>query len=119
MKVKIKDYEFNIIETDDKTDKEFWNKEQDYLILFGNCNNVTCEIKIWKDLSDIQKRKTLTHELVHAFLFVYWGSHNIKEKYDNEDMCSFFEAYGEDILKIVTEYMLATTTAFKNKKNNK
>lgn len=104
MKVKIKDYEFEITETNDKDDKEFWDKEQDHLILFGNCNFVDCEIKVWKDLSPIQKRKTLTHELTHAFLFAYWSSYNIKERYDNEDVCCFMETFAKDIFEIVENY---------------
>ena len=112
MKVRIKDYEYKITETNDKTDTEFWNKERGELILFGSCNNVSCEIKIWKDVSETQKRKTLVHELTHAFLFVYWGSYNLKEKYDNEDMCCFVETYAEDILKITNEYFLEKSSRF-------
>ena len=112
MKIKVKDYEIEIIETDDKKDADFWDKKEKRPKLFGNFDPVDCRIKIWKDMSEIQKRKTLMHELTHAFLFVYWGSHNLKQRYDNEDMCSFMETYGEDIMRITNEYFLEKESRF-------
>lgn len=106
MKVKINNIYYRIIETNNKNDKELWDRKGNELRLYGMCDNINGVIKIWEDLPYDRKRRTLTHELTHAFLNAYWDSFNIKGKYDQEDMCSFVEAFGEDILKIVNEYFL-------------
>lgn len=58
-------------------------------------------ILIDKDLSVERKRKTLIHELVHAFINSYgFNDYDFKE----ENVCYFFETYGDDILKIAEDY---------------
>lgn len=104
MKIKIKDYEFNIIEVD-KTDKDF--VKNDELMLYGQTIYENQTIKIYKDLPLIRKRQTLIHELTHAFMDVYLASYHIKDKFDEEDICCFMGTYSEDILKIVNNYFLS------------
>lgn len=113
MKIKIGNCDYEIIETKDKYNETFWNKETNELKLYGQCDAVNGIITIWNDMPYDRKRRTLTHEITHAFLNVYWESFNIKEKYDNEDMCCFMETFAEDILKIVNEYFLEKESRFK------
>lgn len=101
MKVKIKNYEYEIIEVDD-TDKDFM--ENGDIKLFGQTIYSKQLIKIYKDLPFPRKRETLIHELTHAFYDVYLGSYHIKDKFDEEDIACFMGTYSEDILKIVNDY---------------
>lgn len=101
MKIKIKDYNFNIVEVDD-SDTDFV-KDKD-LVLYGQTIYPKQIIKIYKDLLPTRKRQTLIHELTHAFMDVYLASQHIKDKFDEEDICCFIASYGEDILKIVNDY---------------
>lgn len=104
MKIKIKDYEFNIIEVD-KTDKDF--VRNDDLMLYGQTVYENQTIKVYKNLPYIRKRQTLIHELTHAFMDVYLASYHLKDKFDEEDICCFMGTYSEDILKIVNDYFLS------------
>lgn len=101
MKVKIKDYEYTIIEVDN-TDGDFYKNGD--LRLYGQTRYVDQIIKIYKDLSPIRKRQTLIHELTHAFLDVYLAGQVLTNKYNEEDVCCFIATYSEDILRIVNEY---------------
>lgn len=92
MKAKIKDYEYVIVEVEyigDNTD------------IVGNTDNRMFKISLVKDLDCVSKRKTLIHELTHAFIYSYgFSDYEFKE----ENVCYFFETYSEDILKIVNDY---------------
>ena len=101
MKVKIKDYIYEIIEVDD-TDTDFY-KDGD-LMLYGQTTYLTQTIKIYKNLPIERKRETLIHELTHAFHDAYLTSFHLKDKFDEEDVCCFMSSYGEDIIKIVKDY---------------
>lgn len=101
MKVKIKDYEYEIIEVDD-TDKDF--KTNEGLLLYGQTNYEHQTIKLYKNALPVRKRQTLIHELTHAFMDIYLASQHIKDKFDEEDICCFMASYSEDILKIVNAY---------------
>lgn len=105
MKVKIKNYEYEIIEVDD-TDTDFFKNGR--LRLFGQTIYSKQLIKIYKNMSITRKRETLKHELTHAFFDVYLNSYHLKDKFDEEDICCFMATYSEDILKITNDY-------FKNK----
>ena len=102
MKVKIKDYEYEIVEVDE-TNKDFVRENN--LALYGQTIYEKQLIQIYKDLTPIRKRQTLIHELTHAFHDVYLASQHIKDKFDEEDICCFMAAYSEDILKIVDKYL--------------
>lgn len=114
MKIKVGNCSYKIIEVNNKSDKDLWDRGKNELRLYGLCDNVNGIIKIWKDLPNDRKRRTLTHEITHAFLNAYWDSFNLKGRYDNEDMCCFMEAFGEDILRITNEYFLAMSSRFKD-----
>lgn len=101
MKVKIKNYEYTIIEVDD-TDEDFMKDGK--LQLYGQTIFSKQTIKIYKNLSPMRKRETLIHELTHAFFDVYLASYHIKDTFDEEDICCFMGTYSEDILKIVDNY---------------
>ena len=101
MKIKIKNYDYEIIEVDD-TDKDFM--ENGDLKLFGQTIYSKQLIKLYRDLPFPRKRETLIHELTHAFYDVYLNSYHIKDKFDEEDIACFMATYSEDILKIVNDY---------------
>lgn len=101
MKVKIKDYEYKIIEVDN-SDGDFYKNGD--LKLYGHIRYVEQIIKIYKDLSPIRKRQALIHELTHAFLDVYLAGQSLTNKYNEEGVCCFMGTYSEDILRIVNEY---------------
>jgi len=101
MKIKIKNYDYEIIEVDN-TDKDFM--ENGDLKLFGQTIYSKQLIKLYKDLPFPRKRETLIHELTHAFYDVYLNSYHIKDKFDEEDIACFMGTYSEDILNIVNDY---------------
>ena len=101
MKIKIRGYEYKIIECG-KDDEQFYKNNQ--LLKYGECNYVNQEIKIFKDIPYTRKRETLIHELTHAFLNTYLESFHIKDKYNQEDICCFVSAYSEEIIKIANKY---------------
>lgn len=102
MKIKIKDYEYEIKEVD-ITEKDFQTDDGD-VRLYGQTIYQEQVIKLYKDLPYQRKRNTLIHELTHAFHDVYLSSQHIKDKFDEEDICCFMASYSEDILKIVDKY---------------
>ena len=92
MKVRIKNYENEIGEVDYIGDSTG---------IVGNTDNRLYKISLIKDLDYTLKRKTLIHELVHAFINSYgFNDYDFKE----ENVCYFFETYGDDILKIIEDY---------------
>jgi hypothetical protein len=101
MKIKVKDYEYTIIEVDD-TDGDFYKNGD--LKLYGQARFVDQIIKIYKDLSPIRKRQTLIHELTHVFIDVFLSGQAQRNKYNEEDICCFIATYSEDILRIVDKY---------------
>lgn len=102
MKIKIKDYEYEIIEVDDDY-KPFFADNGD-LQLYGQTEYLEQKIRIYKHLNETRKRDTLIHELTHAFHDVYLSSQHIKDKFDEEDICYFMATYSENILEIVNDY---------------
>lgn len=101
MKIKIKNYEWEIIEVDD-TDKDFVVDSE--IRLFGQTIYSKQLIKLYRDIPITRKRETLIHELTHAFYDVYLNSYHIKDKFDEEDIACFMATYSEDILEIVDNY---------------
>lgn len=101
MKIKIKDYEYTIVEVDD-TDTDFVKNRK--LVLYGQTIPEKQLIKIYKGLTPVRKKQTLIHELTHAFYDVYLASYHVKDKFDEEDICCFMASYSEDILKMVNNY---------------
>ena len=73
MKVKIKNYIYEIIEVDEN-DNDFF--ENGNLKLYGQTIYEKQLIKIYKNLPLTRKRDTLIHELTHAFFDVYMSSYH-------------------------------------------
>lgn len=101
MKVKIKKHQYKIIECG-KDDELFYKDNE--LLRYGQCDYVNQTIKIFKDSPYPRKRETLIHELTHAFLNSYLESFQIKDKYDQEDICCFVSSYSEEIIEITNKY---------------
>ena len=89
--------------------KEFWeddneldkmNNEEYY---FGRCLFNKQEIWLYKDNSELQKRKTLYHELLHCYKGSYITFNDLGEQ--PEDLWCDISANSHDIIhKIVEEY---------------
>ena len=73
---------------------------------FGRTFFFDKKICINANISEDQKRKTLAHELCHAFLSetqIHYHDKN-DEPYTEEMLCEFVGHYAESILKIVDQY---------------
>lgn len=75
-------------------------KETKEMLYFGLCEYDKARINIRKKQTVEVMRSTVIHELVHAFLFSYGV-----EVTDNEEMCNFFGAFGDEIIKLTDEIM--------------
>lgn len=98
MKVKIKDYDYEIIEVE--KDSTLLKQEEDR-VTFGQTDFENQKIYLNKDVTPIRLKKTLIHELTHAFAEAYGFSERL---FDEEELCLFSEAYLEDIISICSEY---------------
>ena len=98
MKVRIKQYMYDIIEEGDG-DNVYTDKDGAWRI--GLCDMVHEKIYIHKDLSYELKKNTLAHELCHAFLFVH-GLNGAD--FGEEVLCNFVAEYHERITEIVDSY---------------
>ena len=104
MKFKMKDEEWTIQESSQENlYKEFgeeFKNDGSYL------NGITCPIKktilLYKDLDNIQKKKTLYHELMHCYMFTYISFNNIEFSID--DFCDISANSHDIIHKIVEDY---------------
>ena len=97
MKVKIKNYEFLIIEVN------AFEVTENVEFAYGQTDHVHQIIRINQELQPEQKRQTLIHELTHAFMQVY-GFGQITEQVPVEIMCDFMGCYADDIIKIADSY---------------
>lgn len=100
MKARIYRYTFEIVE-ENNGDNVFTNSEEGTMRL-GLTDYVSQKIYIHRDLSLELKRRTLAHELSHAFLFGYGLD---SRGLDNELVCNFVANCYDDITRIVNEYM--------------
>jgi len=87
MKVKIKDYEYEIIEV--SKDSPLLKQEEDK-ITFGQTDFENQKIYLNKDVAPIRLKKTLIHELTHAFAEAYGFAERL---FNEEELCLFNEAY--------------------------
>ena len=109
-KVKIKDYEYKITETSNKKDKRLcYTDENNFAI--GTCNVFKQEIVVLSTLSKTRFKKTLIHEITHAFLEAYGFKDNV---FNEEEVSYFNECYIEQIMEIANAYM-----DYKNRKERK
>lgn len=64
----------------------------------GLCEFRAERIYVYRDMSIRRKRRTLAHELAHAYLD---AAFNYREKYTNEDVCEFVESHAFAIIEAV------------------
>ena len=68
--------------------------EKDGTVYLGLCSFITKEISIRKDSKG--KKKTIIHELTHAFMQEY--GHNGYDNFDKERVADIVEAFAEEIV---------------------
>ena len=72
---------------------------------FGVCDNYNKIIYIDETLETNAKKRTLKHELTHAFITTYLLER--KDNYTEEDLCELVSIYGEDIIKLYNKIIRA------------
>lgn len=97
MKVKIKDYDYEIVEEEDGNNVYIDGEE----MRLGLCDFINQKIYIHKNIRRERKYKTLVHELTHAFLESYGF---IQESYDEEQLCEIMALYSNEINDICDKY---------------
>ncbi len=100
MKFTVNNIEFEILEVD-KYDENLKIDDNDYR--WGMCNYIQRKIYLWKDLSFVNKKQTLIHEVTHAFIE---ANGFIQVKFDNEIICDFVAAFLSDIQGVVNKYFI-------------
>ncbi|MBQ7139976.1 MAG: hypothetical protein IJO32_00555 [Bacilli bacterium] len=100
MKVKIKNYNYEIIEVE-QNDNNLIGNDNNYH--WGICDYKQRKIFIMNDLMNKDKRTVLIHEVSHAFIEAYGF---LQVKLNDEIMSDFIASYSEDILKIVNDYFM-------------
>ena len=97
MKIKIKDYEYEILEVD-----------KDGVELKGQSLGLTKyednKIFLDKDMEYNRKRSVLKHELFHAFIDAYGHYFDNGLVFTCEHVCEIGATFSEDILEIVNKY---------------
>lgn len=71
---------------------------------FGTTRYLTQEIQVLDSLSREETRRTITHELIHAFMHSY-GFSQI-DGWDTEVVCDFISTYADSIVKMTDEIMI-------------
>ena len=66
----------------------------------GLCDYFNQSIYIHKGLKPQRKRRTLVHELTHAYLDAVFS---YRERYTDEDVCDFMESHAFSIIETVNE----------------
>ncbi|MBQ8299496.1 MAG: ImmA/IrrE family metallo-endopeptidase [Clostridia bacterium] len=107
MKIQLNDMKWEIKETSGQELLEKYraaNPGEDVGYVFGICLRITNEILIAQELSEPQKKRTLIHELMHAWL---WTNRIGIENFTEEDICNFTSASYYFINDIVTKYFVS------------
>lgn len=91
--LKISNYFYKVCFVED--DDERLRNGDDYHV--GLCQYVQQEILIANNLSYDRMKRTLIHELTHAFMEAY-GFHSHRDDFSSDDICEFMAAYSEEIL---------------------
>ena len=99
--VTIKNMIYKIIQVDEEH-KELKTDEQDKVIL-GKTMTLEQKILIRRDLQPVRKLNVLIHELTHAFIDVY--GYTEMEKWNEEQLCTFNEAFASDIVSLANEVL--------------
>lgn len=101
MKLKILGTEYEVIETDIETLRREAELQQDNGFFYGAVHFPTQRIFLNQALTLHILKKTLRHELAHAFLFEV--GINV-EAITEETVCDFVGAFGEEIYKLQNLY---------------
>lgn len=76
----------------------------------GSCDSAGGQIFIHNRLSYETMRRTIIHELTHAYIFAY--GHAKREKYYDEDVCEIVSAFADAIIydtnAIIKHYNIGT-----------
>ena len=70
---------------------------------FGSCNYSELTIYLDNSLPYTRMKQTLSHELTHAYLHSYMIE--MKQSYNNEDICEFVAMYSQHILDDCRKFM--------------
>jgi len=89
-------------------DDKRMNPDDDGKCYLGLCDYKKATIRIMKDMTYEVTRMTVIHEVVHCFLFSY--GINVE---DNESMCDFFGAHGDEIISTTNKIMKGVTASVK------
>ena len=100
MKVKVKNYDYEIIEVE-SNNQNLIGDDNNYH--WGICDYKQRKIFLMNDLDLKNKRNVLIHEVSHAFIEAYGF---LQVKLNDEIMSDFIASYSEDILKIVNDYFM-------------
>lgn len=68
----------------------------------GSCCKSTGEIYIQNKLEYEIMRRTIMHELTHAYVCAY--GHDARKGYDEEDLCEFTANFSDSIVTTQTRY---------------
>ena len=77
------------------------NPKDDVFYVFGICLKIKNVILLSNELEESQKKRTLIHELMHAWL---WTNKIELENFSEEEMCNFTAASYYFINNVVTKY---------------
>lgn len=112
MKFKLNDIEFEIIEVNQKEYKEYRKKEDESLdcekedlskgVFFGATHTFQNKVFLDKGMPKDRKRKTLIHELTHAYINEYIT--HMEKQYDEETVADISANSHDIIHKIVSDY---------------
>lgn len=98
---KLSNIDYDIIETDDEKYVKLKNGIDSESIL-GLCDVANQKIYIHKDISMLNKIKTLKHEIAHALLYEYCLSN---DSYTEEQLCDFVSVYGSEVERLTSKYL--------------
>jgi len=98
MKIKIDKHIYKIQEVEKASEELTTNDPNE---AWGRCNYTKRTIYLRKDLDLYTKRKTLIHELTHAFIEAY-GFYQVD--FNNEIVCDFLGNYASEIINISNKY---------------
>ena len=98
---KLLNIDYDIIETDDEKYVKLKNGIDSESIL-GLCDIANQKIYIHKDISMLNKIKTLKHEIAHALLYEYCLSDGV---YTEEQLCDFMALYGSEVERLTSKYL--------------
>ena len=97
MKIRIRKLSWSIEEEGESESVYIGSSKAGEACCLGITDPARQHIVIHKELPVQQKRRTLVHELTHAFLFSY-GLHSGADGFDEEAVCDVVSIYGREII---------------------